>query len=384
MAEQLQLTAKTFQGLEEILANELRGIGATNIKILKRAVSYKGTLETVYRSNYELRTAVKILQEIKVFKAKTPDDLYYNVKRIAWEDFFSLKDTFAINSVVYSEHFEHSGYAGLKVKDAIADRFREKKGNRPNVSPKTPDIRIELHISGSICTLSFDTTGEPLFKRGYRTFSGTAPLSEILAAGMVLHTQILEQKTIIDPMCGSASLLTEAAMIHLNIPPAINREFFAFEKLDGFSPQIWAAVRETADAQMKQDSAIEFLGFDIDARTANTARLNVQNIDLDDCITIKKGNFFDLKKRAETGAIICNPPYDMRLRNKNIDDFYNQIGTKLKHEFNGWEAWILSGNFKAMKQIGLRPAQKIQLLNGQVPVKFNKYELYKGSKKVSS
>jgi len=384
MAQKLKLTAKTFQGLENILSEELKKIGATDIKILKRAVGYTGTLETVYRSNYELRTAVKILQEIKVFKATDAESLYNSAKRIPWEEYFTLQDTFAVNSVVFSDNFNHSGFPALKVKDAIADRFREKKGARPNVSPKDPDIRVEVHIAANRCTISIDTTGEPLFKRGYRAFTGLAPLSEILAAGMVLHTNLDEVSTFIDPMCGSSTILTEAAMIHLNIPPAINRVSFAFENSNNFDAKLWKDVKEKADSKIKTQSDIKFLGYDIDQEIVRTARMNIKNADLEDVITIEHADFFDISRPAETGMILTNPPYDLRLRSDNILEFYNEIGTKLKHDFNGWEAWILSGNMQAMKRVGLRPAKKLHLLNGQVPARFNKYELYMGSKKVKS
>jgi putative N6-adenine-specific DNA methylase len=376
-----QYTAKTFQGLEHVLADELARLGAHDIKILKRAVGFTGDREMLYKANYQLRTAIKILQEIAFFDAKDVDTLYQKAKKIRWSDYLTVDETFAVNSVTFSEKFHHAGFVSLKVKDAIADWFRDRFDRRPSVNVDNPDIGFEVHIADTGCTISLDTSGQPLFKRGYRLEQGLAPLKEVLAAGMLMLSDFQSKKIILDPMCGTATLLIEAAMIAYNIPAGKFREHFAFEKFKDFDAVIFSQIKQKALSEVKANADILITGGDIDRMTVVSARRNIKNAGFEDIITVHTQNFFDTEKPGEEGIIITNPPYDIRIKAEDVEKLYDQIGTKLKHSFSGYEAWILSGNVEATKKIGLKPSTKIELLNGPVKCSFQKFALYQGSKK---
>jgi putative N6-adenine-specific DNA methylase len=378
-----QYTAKTFQGLEAVLARELNALGARDIRILKRAVGFSGDKAVMYKSNYLTRTALQILRQIAVFEVSDVESLYQNTKKIPWTDYMSVENTFAVNSVSFSEEFHHAGFVSLKVKDAIADYFREKFGNRPSVSVDNPDIGFEVHIAGTRCTVSLDTSGEQLFKRGYRIEQGIAPLKEVLAAGMLQLTDFLSHKQLIDPMCGSATLLIEAAMAALNIPAGKFRKSYAFEKFNDFDSELFQNIKEKALAQIKTRTDLKISGSDIDRMTVVAARRNIKNAGLEEFITLETKDFFETQKTGEQGIIIMNPPYDIRIKTEFIETMYDRIGTKLKHEYNGYEAWILSGHADAVKKIGLKPTFKIELFNGPVKCSYQKFSLYSGSKKTN-
>lgn len=371
-----ELTAKTFHGLEKVLASEIKKIGASNIKILKRAVSFNGNLEVIYKVNYLVRTALNILQKIKFFKANTSDKLYEEAKNIKWDDFIKLEDTFVISSTVYSTYHNHSHFAALKVKDAIADYFTEKYKKRPSIDTKNPDKRINLHIKGDNCTISIDTSGDALFKREYRRDTDVAPLNEVLAAGMVMLSDYKGIDFFYDPMCGSGTILIEAARIFLNIPPAYSRKNFGFMNFTNYDYKIWNAVKREAEKNILKETNIKFIGTDISDKVISIARRNIGNARLRNYIKIKTKDFINTKFENKNGLIITNPPYDIRLKSNNINKLYKEVGDTLKHGFTGWTAYIFSGNMAAIKNIGLKTSQRIELFNGKIECKLLKYEIF--------
>jgi len=376
----LKFIAKTLEGLEEILADELSDMGAQDIEIWKRAVAYSGDKMTLYRSNLMLRTCLKVLVFMKEFSVENEIELYNEIKKIPWEDYLGLEDTFAIDSVVNSEKFRHANFIALKAKDAIADRFREKYNQRPNVDTQDPTLKINIHIRENIVTLSLDSSGQSLHMRGYRKHSVDAPLNEVLAAGLVLMSSWDKTSTLIDPMCGSGTILCEAARIAGKIPPQSPDRAFAFKKWKSYDPELWKMVCDEAEAKINTKDIPSLLGYDINQKAAQVAITNIGEAGLSEFIKIEKEDFFYLEGSQDI-MLIFNPPYDGRLKEKDVLDFYSFIGDKLKLSFQGCTAWILSGHMAAMKNIGLRPSAKKSLLNGSIPSLFCRYDMYAGSKK---
>ena len=376
----MKFIAKTLEGLEEILADELSDMGAQDIEIWKRAVAYSGDKMTLYRSNLMLRTCLKVLVFMKEFSVENEIELYNEIKKIPWEDYLGLEDTFAIDSVVNSEKFRHANFIALKAKDAIADRFREKYNQRPNVDTQDPTLKINIHIRENIVTLSLDSSGQSLHMRGYRKHSVDAPLNEVLAAGLVLMSSWDKTSTLIDPMCGSGTILCEAARIAGKIPPQSPDRAFAFKKWKSYDPELWKMVCDEAEAKINTKDIPSLLGYDINQKAAQVAITNIGEAGLSEFIKIEKEDFFYLEGSQDI-ILIFNPPYDGRLKEKDVLDFYSFIGDKLKLSFQGCTAWILSGHMAAMKNIGLRPSAKKSLLNGSIPSLFCRYDMYAGSKK---
>lgn len=371
-----ELTAKTFHGLEKVLASEIKKIGASEIKILKRAVSFKGDLKVIYKANYLLRTALNVLMSIKDFKAKTSDSLYDEVKKINWDDYIKIDETFVISSTVYSTFHTHSHFAALKVKDAIVDFFSEKYDKRPSIDTKEPDKRINLYISGDVCKISIDTSGDPLFKRQYRRDTDVAPLNEVLAAGMIMLTDYKGIEYFYDPMCGSGTILIEAARIFLNIPAGYSRKKYGFLKFANYDYKIWNEVKREAEKEIKEEINIKFIGTDINEKVVVIARRNIGNARLRNYIKIQAKDFLHSEFNDKKGLIITNPPYDVRLKSNNINLLYKEMGDTLKHGFKGWSAYIFSGNFEAIKKIGLKTSQRIELYNGKIECKLLKYDIF--------
>lgn len=376
----MKFIAKTLEGLEEILADELSDMGAQDIEIWKRAVAYSGDKMTLYRSNLMLRTCLKVLVFMKEFSVENEIELYNEIKKIPWEDYLGLEDTFAIDSVVNSEKFRHANFIALKAKDAIADRFREKYNQRPNVDTQDPTLKINIHIRENIVTLSLDSSGQSLHMRGYRKHSVDAPLNEVLAAGLVLMSSWDKTSTLIDPMCGSGTILCEAARIAGKIPPQSPDRAFAFKKWKSYDPELWKMVCDEAEAKINTKDIPSLLGYDINQKAVQVAITNIGEAGLSEFIKIEKEDFFYLEGSQDI-MLIFNPPYDGRLKEKDVLDFYSFIGDKLKLSFQGCTAWILSGHMAAMKNIGLRPSAKKSLLNGSIPSLFCRYDMYAGSKK---
>jgi putative N6-adenine-specific DNA methylase len=378
--ETFDIVAKTLFGLEEVLKNEIENIGGTDIEILSRAVKFKGNQALLYKSNLHLRTAIKILKPIDSFLVTNEEQLYKRIKTINWGEYITENQTFAIDGTTSGEVFKHSKYIALKTKDAIADQFREKTGVRPSVNTDDPDLRINVQISGTKCNVSLDSSGFPLGKRGYRLQQVLAPISENLAAGMILLSNWDKKSDFLDPMCGSGTIPIEAAMIARNIAPGRLRSF-AFEKWKDFAPYLWKRLKNEAEARIIPFKG-KIYGHDIDIEAIRFAALNAQNAKVDDIVDIDKKDFFASDFEIRNGIIMINPPYGERLNEQDeIIPMYQEIGTKLKHSFEGCDAWIISGNLNAIKFIGLKPSKKINLFNGPIECKFHKFELYKGSKK---
>ena len=377
--ETFNMVAKTFAGLEEVLAKELNSLGAKNVKILNRAVSFAGDKAMMYRANYRLRTALCILKPIAEFDAANEDTFYKEIGRIDWNNYLSLDQTFAIAATTHSTIFTHSQYASLKAKDAIADQFRRRTGKRPNVDTVNPDLRIEIHIAQKHVTVLLNSSGEPLFKRGYRQASVKAPINEVLAAGMIMLSGWNCQSDFIDPMCGSGTLLIEAAMMAYGIAPGTYRSEFAFEKWADFDADLFTDITDETIETPEFEYTIT--GSDILPGAVHAAEINIKAAFLSKKVSVSLHNFFDLRPRTNTGTIVTNPPYGERLQPNDLSIFYQKIGDKLKLDFRGYVAWIIGSNPECMKFIGLHPEQKIKLYNGQLECSFRKYSLYDGSKK---
>ncbi len=379
----MKFIIKTLQGLENVLAEEIKALGGSNITILKRAVECEGDKRLLYRANLELRTALRVLMPIAEFQAKTPDDLYKKILRIEWSNYLSIDKTFAIDAVTKSELFTHSKYAALKTKDAIADYFRNLTGQRPDVNIEFPHLRINLHINNDECSVALDSSGDSLHKRGYRANSVEAPLNEVLAAGMILLSGWQGDRTFLDPMCGSGTLLIEAALLAGNIPPQLHRDSFGFMKWKDFDAKLWEKVRDQAKDNMKPITCAIY-GFDKDMKAVRVTGQNVLSANLEGKnIRVEKQSLEKLVPPPPPGLLMTNPPYDERLKEVDIEAFYKMIGDRLKQAFTGYEAWIISSNLEALKHLGLKTSKKLTLFNGALECKFQQYELYEGSREKS-
>jgi putative N6-adenine-specific DNA methylase len=373
------ITAKTLFGLEPVLAAELEAIGATDIELLSRAVQYQGYQSLLYKSNLCLRTALRILKPIAVFEVHSEENLYRMVREIDWSQYLTTQQTFAISGTANSRRFTHSKYIALKTKDAIVDQFRDRTGIRPDVDNKDPDLWIDVRIADRTCTISLNSSGMTLAKRGYGEQRTAAPINEALAAGIILMTEWDKQCDFIDPMCGSGTFSIEAAMIAGNIPPGRLRHF-NFEKWNDFDRQLWKKVREEAMENMSEVKAQIFAN-DEDESVVKIAKQNARHAKVDEYIRFSADDFFETGGGKDHGLVVMNPPYGERLEPDDIDEFYEEIGTHLKHHYEGYEAWIISGNLDALKKVGLKTSRKIALMNGKIPCKLHKYQLYKGTRK---
>ena len=376
MAQQFELIAKTFMGLEPVLAKELAQLGASDVQVGRRMVSFMGDKELMYRANFQLHTAIRILKPIKHFKALSADDVYEGVKEIDWSEYIGEDKTFTVDSVVYSETFSNSRFVTYKVKDAIVDQFRERTGKRPAISVSDPDVRLNIHIHNEDATVSLDSSGESLHRRGYRQEHVEAPLNEVLAAGMILMTGWQGDCDFIDPMCGSGTLLIEAALIAHNMAPGLFRKEYAFEKWPDFDADLFDKIYN--DDSQEREFHHHIYGYDIDIKAVNTARLNAKAAGLTSDITVEEQDFKDFVKPREKSIIVCNPPYGERISTPDLLGTYKMIGERLKHQFTGNDAWILSYREECFEQIGLKPSIKIPLFNGSLECEFRKYQMFDG------
>lgn len=374
------MLAKTFKGLEEVLAQELIEFGANDVQLERRAVSFRGDKALLYRANLCLRTAIRILVPIASFKAKDTDALYDQVKALNWSQYMTADQTFAIDATVYSESFRNSRFVTYRVKDAIADYWIDKAHKRPSVSTQIPDILLNVHVANEQVTISLDSSGESLHKRGYRVATTEAPISEVLAAGMLLLAGWKGQSDFYDPMCGSGTLLIEAALIARNIAPGVFRSSFAFEKWPDFDADLWNDIYN--DDSNERDFTHHIYGSDASFYAIQQAAKNVKSAGVAKDVELKQIRMEEIKEvHAEGALVMLNPPYGERLKsNKEMEDLYSAIGTTLKHQFTGSTAWIISSNVEAMKCIGLKPSKKYHLLNGELDCQFNKYELFQGKR----
>ncbi len=375
--QEFELIAKTFQGLEEVLAKELTQLGANNVKIGRRMVSFTGDKEMMYRANFALRTAIRILKPIKHFQADTADEVYDAVKSIKWEDYLQPDSSFAVDAVVFSDEFRHSKFVTYRVKDAIVDYFREKTDKRPSVRINNPDLSLNIHIAQNQCTLSLDSSGESLHRRGYRQEAVEAPLNEVLAAGMILMTGWHGECDLIDPMCGSGTIPIEAALIARNIAPGVFRKEYAFEKWNDFDRELFEKVYD--DDSQEREFTHKIYGYDINRHANEIATRNVKAAGLSKDIILQVRPFEEFTQPAGPAIMITNPPYGERISTDDLLGLYKSIGERLKHAFTGNVAWILSYRDECFDQIGLKASEKIELFNGALACQFRKYQLFSGS-----
>jgi len=374
------MVAKTLFGFEELLAKELTQLGAQAVKVGVRHVSYLGDKGFMYKANMGLRTAIKILKPIATFKVINETELYNKINALPWEDYLKSDGTLAVGATLNGDTFTHSQYVALKTKDAIVDRFRDKTGERPNVDLRFPDLKIDIHIDRHFCTVSLDSSGESLHKRGYKIATNIAPINEVLAAGLVMLSGWDGQSDFMDPMCGSGTVLVEAAMIACNIPPNLMRNEFGFERWEDWDVDLFEKIEESLLSKTR-DFHHKIMGFDKSPSAVEKAIQNVENAKLDDFIYIKHEDFFKTQKGGDAHLhMVFNPPYGERL-DIEMESFYGSIGSTLKHKYPGTNAWMISSNMEALKHIGLRPSRKIKLFNAKLESKFVKYEMYEGTKK---
>ena len=381
--KEFEMLAKTFKGLEQVLATELVQLGANNVQVERRAVSFTGDKRMLYTANMCLRTASRVLVPILSFKAQKADDIYEQVKALDWSQYMTVKTTFQIDATVYSDYFRHSQFVTYRVKDAIVDYWMEYENQRPSVKLEGADLYLNVHIAGDRVTLSLDSSGESLHKRGYRVANTQAPINEALAAGMLLLAGWNGQSDFYDPMCGSGTLLIEAALIARNIAPGVYRQGFAFEKWADFDANLWDEVYN--DDSREREFKHKIYGSDAGYYAVQAATKNIQSASLQRDIEVKQIRVEELRladTNTEGALVMINPPYGERLsQDKNVLRLYQDMGTALKHQFSGATAWVISSNEDALKCVGLRPAKKIHLVNGDLECLFNKYELFKGDRK---
>lgn len=380
MENNFKMLAKTMYGFEDILATELKNLGAINVETGVRSVSFEGDKGFMYKANLSLRTAIKILKPVKSFRIRNEADLYDHIYKMDWAQYMTYNNTFAIDATVNSDQYNHSLFMALKTKDAIADKFRDEEGKRPDVDLKHPDLRINLHIQRDECTVSLDSSGQSLHHRGYRTATNIAPINEVLAAGMLLLSGWDGQSDFLDPMCGSGTIPVEAAMIACNIPANINRKEFSFEKWNDFDEDLFEKIIESCLSKTREFH-YKIYGYDKAPSAVWKAKENVKNANLGDYITIEDKDFFKTEKLTEGKLhMVFNPPYGERL-NIEMESFYKQIGDTLKQSYPGTDAWFITANLDALKHVGLRPSRKIKIYNGKLEAKLVKYVMYEGSKK---
>ncbi|MEL0644845.1 THUMP domain-containing protein [Olleya sp. Ti.3.14] len=380
MEENFNMVAKTLFGFEELLSKELRQLGAQNIKIGVRNVSFSGDKGFMYKANLALRTATKILKPIHSFRIKTEQDLYDHVYKMDWTPYLKPTGTLAVDATINSTVFTHSLYIAQKTKDAIVDRFRDDTGERPSVDLKFPDVKINVHIDREQCNISLDSSGDSLHKRGYKLATNIAPINEVLAAGIIMLSGWDGQSDLIDPMCGSGTILAEAAMIACNIPPNLMRKEFAFERWNDWDVDLFEKIEESL-IKKTRDFHHKIIGYDKSPSAVAKAKENIANAHLEDFITIQHEDFFKTQRGGESKLhMVFNPPYGERL-DIEMESFYKNIGDTLKQNYPNTNAWFITSNLDALKHVGLRPSRKIHLMNAMLDSRLVKYEIYAGSKK---
>ena len=381
MEQNFKMLAKTFFGFEEILAKELRQLGAQEVEIGNRAVSFVGDKGFMYKANLCLRTALKILKPIHTATIESDNDLYQLFYDFPWTDYLEVDSKFVIDSVVYGELFTHSQYASQKAKDGLVDRFRDEFQARPSVEMNRPDLRINLHIQNDQCTISLDSSGASLHHRGYRTATNIAPLNEVLAAGLIQLSGWKGNTDFYDPMCGSGTILIEAALFSCKIPANINRKSFAFEKWKDWDESLMETIK-TSQLKKIINPNVQIKGSDKAPSAVEKAIQNVENANLSDFITIEKKDFFQVEKETKGPLhLLTNPPYGERLEG-DMTVLYQGIGDSFKQSFPNTHAWLISSNMEAIKCIGLRPSRKIKVFNGKLESRLLYFPIYEGTKRV--
>lgn len=381
MGDDFKMIAKTFFGFEAILSDELLKLGAKKIEIGVRNVSFYGDLGFLYKSNLYLRSAIRILMPIKTFNIQDEKDLYSSVYNFSWENYISLENTFLIESVLNTDFFSHSLFVSQRVKDGIVDRFRKLYGKRPNIDTENPDIKINIHISKNTCTISLDSSGKPLNQRGYRSHTNIAPINEVLAAGIVMLSGWDGESDFLDPMCGSGTILIEAAMYATNYPVNIKRHSFLFKNWKDFDLDLFQMIKASVLNKIKPFK-FKINGYDKAPSAILKCKQNIINSGFESTISVSENNFFSsIKNNDNFLHILFNPPYGERLK-IDIQSFYKQIGDTLKTSYSNSNAWFITSSIEALKYVGLRPSRKIKLFNGKLESRLAKYEIYSGSKKI--
>jgi putative N6-adenine-specific DNA methylase len=377
--EKIKITVKTIFGAEQVLKEELAELGYNETEILNRAVQLEGTWKDVYFLNLHLRCAMSILVELKQFRIKNEDDLYKQCMKIDWTEYFSVDKTFAIKGAVQSNLFKHTQYPYFIVKDAIADTFRDKIGDRPDVNVKKPQVLFDIYIRENQCTISMNTSGAPLFQRGYRNETGEAPINEVTAAVLIRMSGWDRNSTFVDPFCGSGTLLIEAALLAANIPSNIERTHYAFKNFKNFDATLWEEVYESANKRCK-GFPFKIVGSDIDSEMMLIAKRNLRALPISRFVEVYSSSFQEVKRPDDIGTLICNPPYGERM-GEEIEEMYVELGDWFKKELPGFTCWVISSNEDAMKHIGLKPERKIKIYNGDLECSFRKFTIFDGSRK---
>ncbi len=379
-----RMVAKTLFGLEGLLAEELIALGAERVKPMSRSVEFFGDRQLLYQANLWCRTATRILKPIISFKAVDEKILYRKALGIDWRKYLELAQTFAIDAVIHDSNLTNSLYVAQKTKDAIADYFRNQTGERPSVDLKQPDIRINVHIYRNECTLALDSSGEPLFKRGYRSRTGKAPLHEVLAAGIVLHSGWDRRRTLVDAMCGSGTIVIEAAMLARNIAPGLMRRVYGFMNWPDYDDELFKSLCEQARKVIIPKLDFPLVGSDIDSRQIRNAVENARRAGVGENIIFRQSDIADLPPPPPPAVVIINPPYGERLTVDDLQSLYQLIGDAFKKNFTGYDAFVFTGNPTAAKQIGLRTSRRIVMYNGPIECRLLKFEMYQGSRKPGS
>ncbi len=375
------MIAKTLAGLENILTTELKNLGAENVQPQKRAVSFEGDELVMYKANLWSRTAMSILKPLFEFSFEGQQEYYDILREYRWDDIFTVDKTIAINALAFKSEFTNTHFLAQRTKDAVADYFKEKTGKRPSVDIDDPQIKINIYINQNRCSVSLDSSGAPLFKRGYRRKNVSAPLNEVLGAGLVMLTGWDREQPFYDPMCGSGTFSIEAGMMAMNMAPSIFRRNFSFQHWQGYNPEQWENLREEARAgELK--TAPEILASDISNISMDATRQNLMEAGLLGRVKLEKKDFFTSKPNHDKGVLIINPPYGVRLQSENIKEYYQNMGTTLKHNYTGFEAWIISPDKALTHQIGLRHTSQQMVFNGPIECRFLGYQLYSGTKKI--
>ena len=379
-AENFRMIAKTISGLEGVLASELSELGATEVRAVVRGVEFYGDQRLLYKANYLCRTTLRILKPIATFRAENEDQLYREIYKIDWSKYLDVDGTFSVDGVTSYSNITHSKYLALKTKDAVVDRFRANYGKRPNVRLDNADLVINVRIFRDECTVSIDSSGESLHKRGYRKATGPAPISEVLAAGMILLTGWDRESNFIDPMCGSGTIPIEATLIARNIPAGYFREDYCFMHWKDFDKDLWNEIKSEAETKIIQPKG-RIVGSDKSGLVIGLARQNLRSAGLTENIHLKASFFADLEPPSGGGILVMNPPYDERMKNDDIVQFYKEIGNTFKQKYHGYQAWVISGHMEALKLLGLHATRNITLFNGPLECRFARFVIYEGTKK---
>ena len=376
---ELIITLKTFYGLEQVLKEELEELGFSDISILNRAVQTKGSWKDVYFMNLHVRCAVSVLVQIAKFRIKDEQDLYKKAFKIDWTQYFDNNKTFAVKGAVFSKLFRHSQYPHFLLKDAIVDKFRDEGMERPDVNVKTPQVLFDLYIQENDCIVSLNSSGLPLFQRGYRESIGEAPINEVVAAGLIRMTGWDKKTDLYDPFCGSGTILIEAGLMAANIPSNIERHHYAFKNFKNFQPEIWDEIYDSANKRCNE-LPCKITGSDLSSEMMLKAKRNLRGLPIGRFIDVGNDDFADTKKPSESGIMISNPPYGERM-GTDIPEMYESLGDWMKTEMSGYTCWIISASEEGFKNVGLRPTRKLRLYNGDLECSFRKFEIYSGSKK---